>query len=513
MGALKIKPQKAARRLSLVAQPYKSAAGIQLYEVNSRRAKNMPDALDDIIIAKMLEIDPKGFGLAYSTKDALYLTGLAGRALTALQVREKTNKNDGYMVEMIQKVGGGQKGWAWCMYEQQTCVGIAETLTGIKSDFPYSGSCAEVRGQAKKIPGLIVAFKDSHFGDVWIKVYSNGTGHTGNFDSWISEGLTAYLNEGNTTAGSEKPGGPVVREGGGSYRTARDIKKDNWVMCVRPFKLVNGEVKAEPIPMPETKIDESNIPQYGEISDRVLAAQRALNRYGASLKEDGKFFELTKAAFAKFQKQNGLKGTGIPGEKTMALLFGAISLPIEVAGTPKNPNWGSLLKLCVLDSDRLSEIARECGRMRRNQSTYMKIADLLDTKWEYVALVHYRESSALTLDVYLHNGQKLGKTTTIVPKGVFFRADQFIEASVDAMKSFRGVKDDGVALGMFEKFNGTGYRNKIGDHGVVEYSPYVTAGTNHSDETGKYIRDGVYSATAKEAQLGVMALLVGFEAA
>lgn len=508
MGAPKLKPAKA--KLSLVTT-YKSAAGIQLHEVNSRRARNMPDALDDIIIAKMLEIDPKGFGVAYSMKDGLYLTGLAARALTALQVREKTNKNDGYMVEMIQKVGGGQKGWAWCMYEQQTCVGIAETLTGIVSLFPYSGSCAEVRNQAKKLKGIIVDFADSSFGDVWIKVYSNGTGHTGNFDSWISKGLTAYLNEGNTTAGSEKPGGPVVREGGGSYRVARDIKKDNWVMCVRPFPKLVSDVKQDP-PTPAPVItDESNIPKYGEISDRVLTFQRALNRHGAALKEDGKFFELTKAACARFQKANGLKGTGIPGAKTMALLLGGSSVP-EMAGDAKNPNWAYLMKTCVLDADRVEEVRKITNRIRVNESTYRKIAEILDCKWEYVGLVHYRESSALTLDVYLHNGQKLGKTTTIVPKGVFFRADQFIEASVDAMKSFRGCKDDGVALGLFEKFNGLGYRNKIGDRGVVEYSPYIAAGTNHHDETSKYVADGKYSPTAVEKQLGVMALLKGLAA-
>lgn len=491
---------------------YKSAAGIQLHEVNSLRAKRMPDALDDIIIAKMIEIDAKGFGLAYASKDGNYLTGLAARALTALQVREKTNRNDGYMVEMIQKVGGGQKGWAWCMYEMQTCVGIAETLTGIVSLFPYSGSCAAVRNGAKKIPGIIVDIRKSQFGDVWIKVYSNGTGHTGNFDSWISEGLTAYLNEGNTTAGSEKPGGPVVREGGGSYRVARDIKKDNWVMAIRPFPAVKSDIKPIPVPQPAPVIvDESNVPKYGEISDRVTAFQIALNRHGAALKIDGKFFELTKAACAKFQKANGLKGTGIPGQKTMALLMGAASVP-EIAGDPKNPNWGALMKLCVLDADRVDEIRRECNRMRKNQSTYMKIAAILDCKWEYVALVHYRESSALTLDVYLHNGQKLGKPTTIVPKGVFFRTDQFVEAAVDAMKSFRGVKDDGVALGLFERFNGLGYRSKIGDHGRVEYSPYIVSGTNHGDETGKYVADGKYSPTAPDRQLGVMALMKGLAA-
>jgi lysozyme family protein len=379
------------------------------------------------------------------------------------------------------------------------------------SKFPYSGSCAAVRAGAKKIPGIIISFDKSEFGDVWIKVYSNGTGHTGNFDSWITPGATAYLNEGNTTAGSEKPGGPVVREGGGSYRTARDIKKDNWVMCVRPFPKTTADV---PINVPDMKplpAEESNVPKYGEISDRVLTFQRALNRHGASLKEDGKFFELTKTACAKFQKDNGLKGTGIPGDLTMALLLGAASTP-ELAGSPKNPNWQYLYDTCVLDADRVEEVRRVCNRMKLNQSTYVKIADILNCRWEFVALIHYRESSALTLDVYLHNGQKLGATTTIVPKGVFFRKDQFIEASVDAMARFKNVREWGDFLGLAEKFNGLGYRNKVGDRGVVEYSPYIAAGTNHHDETSKYVRDGVYDPKAVEKQLGVLALAKGLAA-
>ena len=171
----------------------------------------------------------------------------------------------------------------------------------------------------------------------------------------------------------------------------------------------------------------------------------------------------------------------------------------------KSPDYGELWASCTLDATRLPSIKRETDRIRKNKNTYDAIAGLANCAWWVPGLLHYRESSALTLDVYLHNGQKLGKKTTIVPKGIFFRTDQFIDAAVDALKreGLFGVKDPVIFLGKAERFNGLGYRR------TGEYSPYVWAGTNHSDETGKYVADGRYSASAIEKQLGVAALLKG----
>jgi len=306
--------KKVAEMALVSTKTYRSeAAGVQLFEVNSARAKNMPDELDDIIIAKMKEIDPEGFARAYSDKDGNYLVGLAAAALVALKVREKTNKNDGYMVEMIQKVGGGQKGWAWCMYMMMACIGIAETLTGIKSPIITSGSCADVRKAAAKTPEIIIEFAQSIFGAIWIKKYSDGTGHTGAFEKWIKAFTSAFLLEGNTTAG--KVGDKVVREGGGSYRTERELDS-SWVMCLLPFPVVGHQPPAQ---APDVA-DQDGIPEFGEHSDRVATMQVGLNRHGSKLKVDGKFGPMTKVALSKFQKENGLPGSGIPGPKTMALL-------------------------------------------------------------------------------------------------------------------------------------------------------------------------------------------------
>ena len=284
---------------------------MKFYSPKSKRVDAYPVQLRDILSAKMEAIDPEGFSKAVSTKNGNYLAGLAAQACSALKIREKTNKNDGVMVELIQKVGGGRKGWAWCMYEVQACVGIAEILTDESSDFPYSGSCASVRNAAKKIEGIVVPIERSEFGDCWIKVYANGTGHTGIFEKWIKAGSTAYLNEGNTSGGSDKPGGPVVREGGGSYRTARDIKKDNWIMAVRPYPLDGA---------PVIKDKAGVIPKLGDRSDAVAALQRALNAQGYKLTVDAWFGDFTKKAVSAFQKSHGLPGSGILGKKTMKLL-------------------------------------------------------------------------------------------------------------------------------------------------------------------------------------------------
>ena len=52
---------------------------------------------------------------------------------------------------------------------------------------------------------------------------------------------------------------------------------------------------------------------------------------------------------------------------------------------------------------------------------------------ELVIGVWYREDSSMRADRYLHNGERLGKTTKLVPRGIFFREDQFVESSVSAL--------------------------------------------------------------------------------
>ncbi len=286
------------------------------YRPKSPRVKNMPRELEDILIAKMIELNTPELRKACEAGDGNMIVALCGDAYTALKVREKTNKNDGFMVEMTQKVGGGKKGWAWCMYQQQAQVGIAEILTNKVSLVPLSGGVQFVWNASKKVVGLLRGLvKDAQAGDILIHIGTKGTGHTENFKRWMDKPTKMLCNGGNTTSG--KAGDKVVREGGGSYLTERSASY--WVGFVRPFPDVAKEITQPKVPK---VADQGQIPKYGERSDRVASLQRALNEKGAKpkLAVDTEFGPRTKKAVSAFQKQNGLPGSGVIGKKTMELL-------------------------------------------------------------------------------------------------------------------------------------------------------------------------------------------------
>lgn len=177
-------------------------------------------------------------------------------------------------------------------------------------------------------------------------------------------------------------------------------------------------------------------------------------------------------------------------------------------GNTSRPDWGYIAKFVKLDADRISEITRVCAMIKANQERY-EVAGRGKVPWWWIGAIHYRESS-LDFTGCLHNGDKVignGKLTTHVPKGRGpFR--NWEDAAWDALEydgmTLHSTWYIGEATERAERFNGTGYRRKGG-----EYSPYVTAGTNFSDETGKYTGDGKYSSTAKEGQLGVLAIWKG----
>lgn len=178
------------------------------------------------------------------------------------------------------------------------------------------------------------------------------------------------------------------------------------------------------------------------------------------------------------------------------------------ASTPAKPVWGALVPQARMDIQRADEIARVCSIILKNKGRYETIQAVTKIPWWFIAALHYRESS-LSFAGVLHNGERIlgtGKKTKLVPKG---RGpfDSWEEAAIDAlvMKGYNLVSNWSLAKAceLAEKFNGLGYRK------TSEYSPYVLAGTNLHDETGKYVADGKYSSTAPEKQLGVLAIWLG----
>ena len=182
-------------------------------------------------------------------------------------------------------------------------------------------------------------------------------------------------------------------------------------------------------------------------------------------------------------------------------------------------NW----KLWKKGEDRYFKVARKIFELsdpipantapdeyfRRKNELTLLIASL-------IFVLHYRECSC-SFNKVLHNGELLSEVnkrgTILVPKGRGKgRNWTWEDAAVDAMLIKENVWPKGWLFGevlaFAERFNGLGYRSRIGDKGKIELTPYVFAGTNLHDETGKYIKDGKYSATAKEAQLGVGAMML-----
>ena len=171
----------------------------------------------------------------------------------------------------------------------------------------------------------------------------------------------------------------------------------------------------------------------------------------------------------------------------------------------KNPDWTELWKTCVVDQNRVTEVTQVCAKILSYKDKYLAVEAKTNVPWYLVAALHYREAS-LNFNTCLHNGDPLPGPTKHVPKGRGpFKSWE--EAAIDALKydGLDHIKLETVisCLVMAEKFNGLGYR-KTG-----EYSPYVWAGTNQSDETGKYVADGYFSSSAREQQLGVAAIFKG----
>lgn len=136
-------------------------------------------------------------------------------AKACVGIREATNQNDGYYVELIQKTSGGRKGDAWCAFFVMSIIAYAELKTGLKSKVKHSGSCASIWNSCTS--DMLVKYNPLP-GGLCVWRHHNGSGHIGIVVAADEE--TMFLVEGNTTSGLD-PDGKIEREGGGCYFTKR----------------------------------------------------------------------------------------------------------------------------------------------------------------------------------------------------------------------------------------------------------------------------------------------------
>lgn len=188
-------------------------------------------------------------------------------------------------------------------------------------------------------------------------------------------------------------------------------------------------------------------------------------------------------------------------------------------GSPKNPDHKYLYDNLVIDNDKQSTVAWYVEQFRSHKNRYSKVTANTGVPEWFIFLLHIRECS-LSFAKVLHNGQTLTHVnrwgTTWVPKGRGkAKGWTWEDAAVDALqiKNYHNKASWSLELTLpdLEKWNGLGYRKRIGDRGQVEYSPFILAGSEFHDETSKYVSDGKYDRYAKEKQLGVFTILKGLE--
>lgn len=137
---------------------------------------------------------------------------------TCVGIKEKTGKNDGPLVEAIQRVAGGVKGHAWCMYLVQTCVAYVEQALGIKSPLASGGHCLTVWNKTPKeqrvkihpLPGAI-------------PIWRHGKTTNGHTEILLAADNKVMHCVGGNTSGADGTG-KVTREGNGVFYTQRSMQ-------------------------------------------------------------------------------------------------------------------------------------------------------------------------------------------------------------------------------------------------------------------------------------------------
>lgn len=128
---------------------------------------------------------------------------------------------------------------------------------------------------------------------------------------------------------------------------------------------------------------------------------------------------------------------------------------------------------------------------------------------QFIFGFHVRESDA-SFTHHLHEGSPLRFRTRYVPIGrpkVWNPPTDWFSSALDALYDYERLhtrwnwSDAQSALQGAESYNGLGYQRK----GRV--TPYLWSGTTIY-RGGKYVRDGVFSATTYDQQIGICAILL-----
>ena len=172
-----------------------------------------------------------------------------------------------------------------------------------------------------------------------------------------------------------------------------------------------------------------------------------------------------------------------------------------------NADYFRLWQGMKVHDDKIQVIDKVVKRLASNKSRYQAVTQATTVPWFVVAALHEREASGNFL-CHLHNGDPLSARTRHVPSGrppppanpPFTWEQSACDAlALDGLSKVASWSIERACYEI-ELYNGFGYRR----HGIN--SPYLWSFSNNYT-AGKYVADGQWSATAVDAQCGVMPLL------
>src|SRR5216684_827433 len=148
---------------------------------------------------------------------------------------------------------------------------------------------------------------------------------------------------------------------------------------------------------------------------------------------------------------------------------------------------------------------RVASRLLKAKERYQAVEKLTGVPWPVIAVIHEREASQAWW-ANLAQGDRWDRVSRHIPRGQgpFKSWEQAAVNALNHSAPFLGRNKDwsvGMTLAQLEAYNGLGYQ-KMG-----KPSPYIWAKTSEY-RSGKYVADGVYSATAIDTQDGCAALLM-----
>lgn len=255
--------------------------------------------------------------------------------------------------------------------------------------------------------------------------------------------------------------------------------------AIRRSPAPSAIVVAAPLAYPEIEL--------GATGPAVIELQRLLG-----ITQSGVFDDITDVAVRAFQASHGLGVDGVVGyPQTWPALLGTID------DVKYSVEYADQWRRMVILPEKATAVDSIAHKLLANKARYQAVQVRTGVPWAVIAVLHNRESDA-DFNTQLAQGDPLNHVSTNVPagRGPFPTWEDGAYDALVTLSHLDQVKNWSIERVCYEceRYNGWGYRNK----GVP--SAYLWSFSNIY-QGGKFIADGVWSATAQDQQCGTLPTL------